>query len=446
VISGMAVYYDPPLAPKALEEEGSKLVARARRDLEQGNGEAAETKLREAIERYVDAFLLDRGGHSSAFVVAHRIGAFVSKRFGCPMKSDDGRRWNTGCGVWALHSRFGSSIGGTTRGNCSICSAGDLECDHIPGQRYDDELCVRIIFKLDLNEISVVPFPEDPRTYRLELSRTTSEIEDMSGEVSQSGAIPTCVHCEVCPGTPTAEDIDQTLWDVTHRMNDSIEVTLIDASRHGREPSPATLRERSLPASEVAEIALRAGQADVEAKARAVLRDVVDAFLGDRKTNQDLFERAHQFGGVIAATVGCWWTEEKDRYVNRCPVFALHRRVAHSLELTTLQKCSICGAEPLSCDHLAGLEYEGEVCVFEVTKILPIGAVAWTADPEFTYTWHRPETIPTDQLIREGVLQDAGEKAACTHCLNCTEPPTDEDLDPVSRFRRLATENGHALH
>ena len=224
-------------------------------------------------------------------------------------------------------------------------------------------------------------------------------------------------------------------------MTDIIEVTLIDASRHGREPSPATLRENSLPAAEAAEIALYAGQDNAENKARAVLRDVVDAFLGDRQTNNDLFERAHQFGRTIVETVGCSWVEEGDRYVNRCPIFALHRTAAHSLELTTLQKCSICGAEPLSCGHLSGLEYDGEVCAFLVTEILPIGAVAWTADPEFTYTWHRPETVPTDQLIAEGILRVADEPAACTHCLNCSGTPSADDLDPIGRFYRLVKKN-----
>ncbi len=214
-LGGMAVYYDPPLSPKVLEEEGRKLVDQAKQALGHGNEKDAEAELRKAIEHFVDAFLLNRDGSSSAFVVAHRIGKFVSQRFGCQMKSDDGESWNTGCGVWALHSRLGSSIGGVTRGRCSICSASDLDCDHIPGLRYGDELCVRIVSEIDLNEISVVPFPEDPRTYRLELSRTISEIEKLSGKVSEAGAVPICVHCETCTGIPAAEDIDQSLWDVT---------------------------------------------------------------------------------------------------------------------------------------------------------------------------------------------------------------------------------------
>jgi hypothetical protein len=214
---GMAAYYEPPLPPKVLEEEGRELVNRAAQTLEHGEDKEAEDGLRAAIERYVDAFLLDRDGHRSAFVVAHQIGAYVSKRFGCRLKSDDGDSWRSECGVWALHSRVGSSIGGTTRGHCSICSADDLGCDHIPGQTYDGELAVRMVHKVDLEEISVVPFPEDPRCYRFELSRTLKEIEELSGQTAPPGSVPICAHCEVCPGSPTAEDIDQNLWEVTLR-------------------------------------------------------------------------------------------------------------------------------------------------------------------------------------------------------------------------------------
>jgi hypothetical protein len=222
---------------------------------------------------------------------------------------------------------------------------------------------------------------------------------------------------------------------------ETIEVTLIDANRHGREPSPAVMRETALPAAKAAEEALESGQDEAESEARNALRDVVDAFLGDRDGNHDLFHRAHRLGAAIAGTAGCWWSEEGDRYAIRCPVFALHRMFAHSVALTTLQKCSICGSEPLSCDHIPGVNYNGKVCGFEVTKILPVGHIAITANPEFAYTWHRPETIKTDKLIADGILRTAGEAAACTHCLNCSGLPSKEDLDPISRLQRLAAEN-----
>lgn len=224
-------------------------------------------------------------------------------------------------------------------------------------------------------------------------------------------------------------------------MTSPITLTLIDAERHGREPEPAELREAGLPAAERAEAALRAEVPGAEDFARKALRAVTDGFLGDREGNRDLFERAHQLGRTIAETAGCWWTPGEENYSIDCPIFALHRKVAHSVAMTTTRECSICGAEPFDCEHLDGHIYGDEACVFKVTAIAPPGHVAWTADPEFTYTWHRPEQLETEWLLSEGFIAVAGETAACTHCLNCAGTPSDDDLDPIGRFERLVRKN-----
>lgn len=224
-------------------------------------------------------------------------------------------------------------------------------------------------------------------------------------------------------------------------MTNPVTLTLIDAERHGREPEPAELREAGLPAAERAEAALRAGVPEAEDFGREALRVVTDGFLGDRVGNWDLFERAHRLGQTIAETAGCWWTPGEKSYSVNCPVFALHRNVAHSVAMNTTRECSICGAEPLDCEHLDGHVYGDEICVFKVTAIAPFGHVAWTADPEFTYTWHRPERLATDWLLSQGIIAVSGEPAACTHCLNCPGTPSDDDLNPIGRFERLVREN-----
>ena len=225
----------------------------------------------------------------------------------------------------------------------------------------------------------------------------------------------------------------------------TITVTLIDAERHGREPSASAQREAGLPAAETAEAALRESHPDAEPFARKALRVLADGFLGDRKANEDLFGRAHELGRVICETAGCAWKAEEESYSIDCPVFALHRTVAHSVAMTTTRECSICGVEPLACEHLDGSEYDGEICVFKVTAIAPFGHVAVTADPEFVYTWHRPEKVATERLLADGLIGEAGEKAACTHCLNCPGVPTSDDLNPVARFKHLIQENANPI-
>jgi hypothetical protein len=68
---------------------------------------------------------------------------------------------------------------------------------------------------MKIDEVSLVPFPEDPRCYRVDVLHSLSGIEDSIGEALPPGATPTCVHCEQCPGAstgPNADDVDQTLW------------------------------------------------------------------------------------------------------------------------------------------------------------------------------------------------------------------------------------------
>jgi hypothetical protein len=85
----------------------------------------------------------------------------------------------------------------------------------VPGQRYGDQWCGRIIYEVDLHETSLVPFPYDPRCYRTELLRSRSEVERAYGGPMPAEIVPTCTHCTECDGAdhgPSAEDIDQQLW------------------------------------------------------------------------------------------------------------------------------------------------------------------------------------------------------------------------------------------
>ena len=132
-----------------------------------------------------------------------------------PLREKAPGRWNRDCGVLALHSRVGLSFSGSTWGRCSICGAEDYECTHAPGQFYDGEPCIREVYRVELDEVSVVQFPDDPRCYRLSTDRMIEDIEAHLGHKLPQGAVPTCEHCSACRGAkdgPAAEDVDQSLW------------------------------------------------------------------------------------------------------------------------------------------------------------------------------------------------------------------------------------------
>lgn len=214
-ISGYAVYYEPLQPSPVLAGRAGRLRCEAVMTERTGDGRA-ERLYRDAIECFVDAFLVDRAGHAACFTDAHAVGRHVAERYGCPMKDAGDGYWTVGCGVLALHRRVGASWAGPTVGLCSVCGAGDLECDHVPGRWYNGAHCHRIVHKGDLRDVSLVPFPDDPRTYRIEVAATPREIRAARGRPLRRGEVPLCTHCtKGCNGAdrgPREEDVDQSLW------------------------------------------------------------------------------------------------------------------------------------------------------------------------------------------------------------------------------------------
>jgi hypothetical protein len=211
LISGYVAYFEPLRPPHELRAEAEELIEQAAAAAPR----LAESLQRSALERLVDAFLIDRRGHAECFSAAHVLGRDIVQRFGCPLTFDAERQaWILRCGVLALHSRLGLSPGGPTIGECSICGAGDFECDHVNGELYDGERCYRLITRFDLKEISLTPRPHDPRCYRLDTVVSTREVERRHGGPLAAGESPVCEHCATCPGAegPADDDLNPGAW------------------------------------------------------------------------------------------------------------------------------------------------------------------------------------------------------------------------------------------
>jgi hypothetical protein len=214
-VGGRVAFHEPLLPAPILAKQARRLRYEAQMAERHGGG-GAERLYRAAIERFVDAFLVNREGHAECFAEAHRMGRHVQETFGCPMTPNEkGTDWSVDCGVLALHQRLGLSFAGTSLGRCSICGAGDLECDHVAGNWYAGRHCHREVYKVDLHEVSIVQFPHDPRCYRLQALRSVQEVERARGRPLVAGEVPLCTHCAGCDGADRGareEDIDQSLW------------------------------------------------------------------------------------------------------------------------------------------------------------------------------------------------------------------------------------------
>jgi hypothetical protein len=205
-LAGWAAIYDAPVSPPVARREVSRLAYEAQISIDH-EPRRAERLLREAIEIAVDGFLLDRIDGIDLYVKAHQLGAFVEERFTCRFRpTDDGMRLENPCGVLALHSRIGLSPGGKTWGRCSICGAGDFECDHVPGHVYGGQRCGRIIYRWDGDEISATARPRDPRCFR---TWSQLPLRTKPGTVRAR-----CQHCLTCLGRAAVarDDVDLSSW------------------------------------------------------------------------------------------------------------------------------------------------------------------------------------------------------------------------------------------
>lgn len=231
---------------------------------------------------------------------------------------------------------------------------------------------------------------------------------------------------------------------VTCSMTRPIKMILMRAGPHGPGPPAAVLRQRGLEELATYETHLREERLDeAEPVGRLALSLLVDAFLTDRRSQVELFRAAHAVGMHLNETFGCDYSydPDEDEYELMCPVFALHRPVAHSVEITTVTTCSICSAGPFACLHVPGEVYDGERCSSNIESISPMGGVAFTADPDFLYTWHQPRHYASADLLKTGNIEAAGEALACNHCQQCAGAPTEGDLDPVTRYREMQAAN-----
>ena len=209
-IGGYAAYFDAPPDPAELARSGRRAAYEGRLLLDRAP-KAAERWLREAIELMVDAFLLSRAANRELFATAHEIGALVEDSFGCSWEPDGADHINR-CGVLALHSRVALSPGGIAYSRCSICGADDFGCDHVSGESYDGQRCVRVIHRWDADEVSLTPRPRDPRCFRV---WPVVSLRETRRRGVPRGARPRCRHCASCYGRGGARDQDVTppAWD-----------------------------------------------------------------------------------------------------------------------------------------------------------------------------------------------------------------------------------------
>jgi hypothetical protein len=187
-------------------------------------------------------------------------------------------------------------------------------------------------------------------------------------------------------------------------------------------------------AEELIEQASAAAPRLAESLQRSALERLVDAFLSDRRGHPESFAAAHLLGLQILQRFGCPFTFDAERqaWILRCGVLALHSRVGASPGGPTIGQCSICGAADFECDHINGEVYNGERCYRLITRF-DLKEISLTPRP------HDPRCYRLDTVIsareverRHGGPLAAGESPVCEHCATCrgAQGPREDDLNP----------------
>jgi hypothetical protein len=196
------------LTPAFLRRRGLRSAVAAEIALRAGDERGAAVA-RSAIADLVEAFLHDRTSNANLFARAHRVGALLSKTAGCFWRPGP-ETYTLRCPIFALHQMWATSVALTVTTRCSICGAGELECDHLPGELYDEVECLSVVESIGpFGHFALTANPDFTYTwYRDQEVSTAAILAD--GTIARAGDAATCSHCQDCPGLngPSAGDLD----------------------------------------------------------------------------------------------------------------------------------------------------------------------------------------------------------------------------------------------
>lgn len=166
------------------------LLRRQPRRVVEVRARAALATLRRAMDWLED---------SPEFDDAHRVldlaGEYVRRTFGCALHWN-GREYHQRCPVALAHVRVGMSIAYVARErHCSICGQDPDGCPHIRGRIYEGQLCVNVVTRADLLEVSLVSRPVDLDARIESMSVPSGTLRAELGRAFRPGVRISCDRC-----------------------------------------------------------------------------------------------------------------------------------------------------------------------------------------------------------------------------------------------------------
>jgi hypothetical protein len=187
--------------------------------------------------------------------------------------------------------------------------------------------------------------------------------------------------------------------------------------------------------------ARRQGRADAEELGRSALALYASALNWSEDTSEfePIHEEMHAAGRWVRETFGCWLYQDERGYEERCPVALAHTRAGFSIEYVTKSiRCSVCGRQLETCDHIVGRVYGGQPCyriIEEIDEVLGVALVSRPAQPDARIISMSIEVAD----LREA-LPDSWQPGMPVSCDKCVLPcPGIRELD-LSEIREESAE------
>ncbi|MGM7881149.1 hypothetical protein [Pectobacterium versatile] len=162
-----------------------------------------------------------------------------------------------------------------------------------------------------------------------------------------------------------------------------------------------------------------------EAELREALELYEKCFWFYIERRDEIFNIMHKIGHHLREKYGCAFDfcENRSQYYSKCPNHLIQFEFGFSLRAIEEPVCSICGKNPIECDHLTGEIYDG-VEAKTYNRLVDIITADRVKEPEMPFARIRERLFPRESIVK-GLSQDPiignlyyGKAVLnCDHCL-----------------------------